>query len=121
MPTSSPDSHCFEFYFSDLDTLVQVEESDGAVVVRATRDSVSERRKQCFIRELAAEGFIPDSYRWFLLASSESFRGVRWVVDTSWVKLSEVVTIRVRCFMMRLFLSSTLLLVTLAAILILHR
>jgi hypothetical protein len=120
MPISSPDSHCFEFYFSDLDTLLQVEESDGTVVVRATRDTVSERRKQCFIRELAAEGFIPDSYRWFLLASSESFRGVRWVVDTSWVKLSEVVTIRVRRFMMRLFLSATLLLAIMTA-LIMHR
>jgi hypothetical protein len=121
MPTSSPDSRRFEFYFSDLDTLVQVEESDGAVVVRATRDNVSERRKHRFIHELAAEGFIPDSCRWFSLSSSESFCGVRWVVDTSWVKLSEVVTIRVRRFVLRLFLSATLLLLAIMAALILHR
>lgn len=118
MKTSMPDHHCFEFYFPVLDTLVLVEELDGAVVVRATRDTFSERRKHCFIRELAAEGFIPDSYRWFSLAGAESYRGVRWLVDISWVKLSEAVTVRARRFMMRLFLSASLLSVAIMAALL---
>ena len=49
----------FEFCFPNLDTLILVEESDDEVVVRATNNSFSERRKVQFIRELAAKDSFP--------------------------------------------------------------
>ena len=39
MNTSTTNSQCYEFCFPKLDTLVQVEEADGTVVIRATRDT----------------------------------------------------------------------------------
>jgi uncharacterized pyridoxamine 5'-phosphate oxidase family protein len=84
----------FEFYFPDLDNLVLVESlEDGNVRVRCTRNNLSEKRKVFFIRELAAEGFIPDNYQWFS-GSSVGSLGVTWVKDYSWVKLHAAVTRR---------------------------
>ncbi|HTQ30367.1 MAG TPA: hypothetical protein VMI53_04080 [Opitutaceae bacterium] len=108
MQSSFTETHSYEFYFPDLDTLVQVEEAGGEVIIRATRDTFSERRKCYFIRELAAEGFIPDSYEWFSLAYPESFRGVRWLVDFSWVKLPPAILTRARNSMIRMFYGAAL-------------
>ena len=92
----------FEFYFPDVDTLVQVREADGAVEIRATRNTFSERRKTAFIRELAAEGFIPDNYQWFSSGSQLSFLSVRWLVDFTWVELPHAALAGTRRFMVRL-------------------
>jgi hypothetical protein len=100
--TSAVNSQFYEFCFPTLDTLVQVEAADNAVVIRATRDTFSEERKARFIRELAAEGFISDDYRWSLPAASAEFRGVRWLVDFSWLKLHPMLIARTRRFMIRL-------------------
>ena len=78
--------HCYEFYFADLDTLVLVESSSEEVTIRATRNTFSEGRKLSFIHELAAEGFIPDNYAWVSACGSGFSRGVRWLVDLSWLK-----------------------------------
>jgi hypothetical protein len=96
----------FEFYFADLDALALVEEADGEVVVRATRDVFTSRRKEFFIRELASEGFIPDACRWTPLAEPGSFRGIRWVVDASWLRLPAAVLSRARRFVLRLWFST---------------
>lgn len=96
----------FEFSFPQLDTLVQVEESEGKVVIRATRDTFTEGRRASFIRELAAEGFIPDQYRWTLLASYRGESGIRWLIDHSWLKLNEAMVARTRRFMVRLLLGA---------------
>jgi hypothetical protein len=90
------ESRTFEFCFIELDyTLVRVEETAGEVTILATADTFSDHRKICFIRELAAEGFIPDGYRWFSLTSQETYtRGVRWLVDSSWLKLDEAILAR---------------------------
>ncbi len=109
MQASFTEAHRYEFYFPDLDTLVLVEESGGEVVIRATRDTFSERRKCYFIRELAAEGFIPDSYRWLSLARPESFHGARWTVDFSWLKLPPAILARARNSMLRMFSGAALL------------
>src|SRR5258708_7273865 len=93
---------CFEFSFPQLDTLVRVEESAGDVIIRATRDTFSEARKLCFVRELAAEGFIPEEYRWFALSGCESIGSLRWVVDFSWLKLDAAQTAHTRRIMIRL-------------------
>ena len=109
MNATSPEARVFEFYFPDVDTLVQVEELDGAVIIRATRDSFSERRKSFFVRELAAEGFIPDSYHWFSSDESPSFPGVRWRVDMSWVELPKAALAHARRFMLQLLAAGFLL------------
>jgi hypothetical protein len=85
----------FEFYLAPLDTHVLVERFDDAVVMRLSRDNLSEMRKLCFVRELAAEGFIPDECRW------RSVPPVRWVVDPSWLKLDPEVIAQTRRFMLR--------------------
>jgi hypothetical protein len=105
------ESHTFEFCFIELDyTLVRVEESAGDVTIRATADTFSNHRKICFIRELAAEGFIPDDYRWFSLTGSETYtRVVRWLVDFSWLKLDEALIARTNRLVRRFILPVTLL------------
>ncbi len=67
----------YEFYFPERDTLVLVETTPAAVIIRATRDTFSEKRKRFFIHELAAEGFIADDFEWHSLAGTEFSRGVR--------------------------------------------
>jgi len=76
-----------EFYFADVDTHVLVENAEGGPVIRATRNSFSESRKSHFVRQLAAEGYIPDRYEWFCHANSDEPQSVKWLVDRSWVRL----------------------------------
>jgi hypothetical protein len=78
----------YDFYFPDVDTLIRVESTPQSVIIRASRNTFTERRKQSFIHELAAEGFIPDDYEWLSLAGSEISRGARWVIDFSWLRIS---------------------------------
>ena len=99
----------FEFYFDRLDTLVLVETRDDAVVIRATRDTFSEQRKESFIRELAAEGFIPDECHWFSGVGGAAVARVRWLVDYSWLKPNEALAAQTRRFVTRLLASATLL------------
>ncbi|HEY4299250.1 MAG TPA: hypothetical protein VGM73_00150 [Candidatus Didemnitutus sp.] len=89
----------FEFGFPYLDTCVLVEDFGQSVTIRATRNTFTEQRKIAFIRELAAEGFIDASYQWFSLAGSESYFGVRWRVDFSWLKLPVLLLARLRRMM----------------------
>ena len=98
--------HCYEFCFPNLDTLVQVEESNDTVVIRATRDTFSELRKTWFIRELAAEGFISDAYEWFSRVDQWSSLQVRSLVNYSWLKPDEAAAARTKRFMIRLILSA---------------
>ncbi len=105
------ESRRFEFGFPQLDTLLRVEVLDDGVIVRASRDTFTAQRKACFVRELAAEGFIPDEYRWFAQEDKGEFhRGVRWLVDFSWMEISEVIAARSRRFMLRLLTCACLLL-----------
>ncbi len=95
MNTPALKTRCFEFHFRDLDTLVKVETPDpDTVIVRATRNTFSERRKVSFIRELAAEGFIPDGCQWYPLPAG--MPKIHWVIDVSWLRLSETVKARTR-------------------------
>ncbi len=88
MNSPALNTRCFEFYFRDVDTYLQVENTDPeAVVVRATRNTFSERRKISFIRQLAAEGFIPDGCQWYPLPAG--MPRIRWVIDVSWLRMSE--------------------------------
>ena len=91
----------YEFYFPDSDTLLLVQERDGAVTIRATRDTFSPRRQACFVRELIAEGFIPDHCSWFCSGWPPSGPALRWVVDRSWLVLPAAVLAESRRFMIR--------------------
>jgi len=102
MQPNTPRSDSFEFYFPHSDTLVQVETSEDDVTIRATRETFSESRKEYFIHELASEGFIPDQYRWY----SNGARGVRWILDRSWVKIDPALTAQTQRWMVTLLLSS---------------
>ena len=100
---------CYEFYFADLDTLVLVESSPDDVTVRVTRNTFSDRRKRCFIHELVAEGFIPESYAWVSVGGSGFSPEVRWLVDLSWLKGQLPDAAVSRRFMLRAFAGATVL------------
>lgn len=102
-------SRFFDFCFINLDyTLVRVEEREGDVTIRATSNTFSRRRKMYFIRELAAEGFIPDERRFLLSDSEPCSQGVRWLIDESWVKLDHANIARNHRLVKRFILPLTL-------------
>ncbi len=109
MKTHAVEPRGHEFYFANLDTLVQVEQSADAVTIRATRHTFSARRKEYFIHELAAEGFIDDRYRWFTAVGDAGTLGVRWLVDISWLKISPELTAATRRFVLRSLGAATVL------------
>jgi hypothetical protein len=84
----------FQFYFPDLDNIILVEcHEDESVTVRASKNNVPDERKIFFIRKLAAEGFIPDSYQWFS-GSVDGSNGLRWIKDYSWLIKTQKTVIR---------------------------
>jgi len=109
MKATSTPSRSFDFCFPSLDTHVRVEEEGGVVVIRASRNTFTPRRKNCFIRELAAEGFIADHHQWSSVATGESFLGVRWLVDKSWLKLDPAIRASADRFMVRSLVGAALL------------
>jgi hypothetical protein len=111
----------FEFYFANLDSLVLVETREREVIIRATRNSFSEERKVSFIHELAAEGFIPDNYRWFssFTSTSTSELNVRWLVDISWLSHNAARTTMNR-LMIRTIIGAALLWLAMMALFFLH-
>jgi hypothetical protein len=64
------------------DNLIIVENHVHRVLIRAARDNFDNARKACFIRYLAAEGYIPERF----VGQGDSDTGpfpLRWVVDHS--------------------------------------
>jgi hypothetical protein len=120
MQTQSVPPCCYEFYFQDVDTLIQVEASSASVIIRASRNTFGDQRKRRFIHGLAAEGFIPDDYEWYSLTDSGLSRGVHWRVDASWLKIDPEVTARTRRFMVRLIAGAALLWLVMMTVLFLQ-
>ena len=100
----------YEFYLRDIDTRVLVEETAAGVIIRMSRNTLSERRKASFLHELAAEGFIEDSVQW-------SPRDVRWLVDAPRTGGHRVEYSPADRFMIRLFVASGLSLLLMFALL----
>jgi len=101
---------CAEFCFPHLDTHIRVEVSDECVTIRASRDTFSSSRRESFIRNLVSEGFIPERYRWSTLGDPGiSYGGICWLVDYTWMRISEDVLAISRRFVLRLFAGSIVL------------
>ena len=90
------------------ENLILVENSEDCVVIRASRDNFSEREKVCFIRYLAAEGFISDEFEGF---RNSGWHGgsITWLVNPGWPKHERVHLRRVDRFMIQLFASASVL------------
>jgi hypothetical protein len=115
--TNTAEPTHFEFCFPSLDTQLLVEVADGEVTIRATRDTFSRRRKAMFVRQLVAEGFIPDEFRWFSPKEKESHgRGVRWLIDISWLAINKADVTRTRRFVLGLVGLASVLLVLLVGL-----
>ena len=99
----------FELSTHNPSNLVVVEQHGDSVVVRAAHDNFSERRKAFLIRQLAAEGYIPDRYESFTEDAPVS--GLIWVLDRSLLIIGPEATRRTRRFMWRLIAAGCLLLV----------
>jgi hypothetical protein len=106
MKTAPIAAPCYEFYFAPLDTLVTVENLPRGPVIRASRHTFSTERKACFIRELAAEGFIADKYRWDHAGALEE---VQWIVDRSAFMPDAAHVAQTRRFILRLVCSAAVL------------
>jgi hypothetical protein len=97
----------FEFSTFNPENLIHVENEAQRVLIHAAYDNFSPRRKSFLIRQLAAEGYIPDQYEHFSeLAWDE---GVVWVIDRSLIAIGPGVTRRSGRLMRRLLLGGCLL------------
>lgn len=108
----------FEFIFPSLGTLVRVETRDSSVTVRASSDSFSDQRKEFFVRELVAEGFIPESSAWGPISSDEAPRiGVLWIVDRSILEIDPAIRAGANRLLLRVLSGSVLLFAVLLGLL----
>ena len=74
-----------EFYRHQPYNLLLVEVGADGIIIRAALDNFSDSQKSSFIRELAAEGFIPDQYQWLCNTSANGCADVKWIIDRSWL------------------------------------
>jgi hypothetical protein len=89
--------------------LIVVENETENVIFRAAYDNFSERRKAFLVRQLAAEGYIPDCFEEFTEYRPSS--GLVWVIDRSLLFVAPEASRRCSRFMRRLVLGGCLLLV----------
>jgi hypothetical protein len=101
MNPSRQSPRSYTFSFPRLDTVVEVEAIEDSVVIHASRNTFSPARKACFLRELAAEGFIAEEH-----AASWKAESVRWKVDPAGFMPDAEHEASTRRFMLRLFFSA---------------
>jgi len=101
----------FEFVHRHPDCILKVENHETGVRICATRDGFSARDKEFFVRHLAAEGFIPDRYRWFSGDCDAPSSALDWCVDYCSVNDSGAAVPRPRAngFMIRLLVCASIL------------
>lgn len=90
------------------ENVILVENSEDSVAIHAARDNFSEGAKVCFIRYLAAEGFISDEFEDFRKSGWHG-TSITWTVDQSWAKPGPAYLQRVDRFMIQLFASASVL------------
>jgi hypothetical protein len=102
MKAIAPGPLVFDFNFPRKYTLLKVEVWEGAVTVRATRNTFSALGKAAFVRGLVAEGFIPEDFSFAAVGEGKpAGRTVRWIVDPPWQKLDEAMAARTRRLVLR--------------------
>jgi hypothetical protein len=109
---------CFEFSFPQLETLASVECMADEVVIRTSRNTLSEERKAAFIRELASEGFIPDHCYWLHSGGDSMPCRVRWLVDPAWWMPDAESKARTSRFMFKVLATTALLWVIMLVLLL---
>jgi hypothetical protein len=90
----------FEITTLNPTNLIAIESSGGNVLVRAAKNNFSGRRKAFLIRQLAAEGYIPDRFQTF--TEDEPVAGLTWVLDRSLLEVGREATLRTGKFMRRM-------------------
>jgi hypothetical protein len=100
--------------------LILVENNEDGVVIHAARDNLSERGKACFIRYLAAEGFISDDFERFGKSGSRRTTSITWVVERDRAQRQPTRLERADRFMIQLFVSASVLWLALMAYAFLH-
>jgi hypothetical protein len=86
MKLSSHEDGVSEFLTRRPENYLRVENKQNGVVIRMIQNNFTPARMSAFVRYLAAEGFIPEHYRWFSDPDSGSGLSVRWVHDSSWAE-----------------------------------
>ena len=85
------------------ENIIVIDSHKNRVIFRAAYNNFSDRRKAFLIRQLAAEGYIPDCYESF---SERSWpRSLSWVVDRSLIEIGAEATRRSQRAMQRLILT----------------
>jgi hypothetical protein len=104
-------SQTLEFLHRRPGCVLRVENHETKVRIRASSDAFSTRDKEFFVRHLAAEGFIPDRYRWFSGDCNEPSSGIDWHVEDCCVNDSGagVPRRRANAFMVRLLVCFSIL------------
>ena len=80
-----------EFVHRRPDNRILVENGENGVVIHATRNNFSPARKRAFVREIAAEGFIPDQFEWLVDSGIENVPGLIWIIDGSGAQAHSIV------------------------------
>jgi hypothetical protein len=103
------EAHSYEFRFPHLDTVLRLEVQSENVTVYASRDTFSVLRKELFIREVAAEGFIDSYMSGFGNDTAALCSGIHWILDDRPLPICKTSEARAQRFARRTFTSSVLL------------
>jgi hypothetical protein len=104
-----------QLHLRNPNNLILLENNVDGVVIRAARDNLSERAKACFIRYLAAEGFISDEFKSFGKSGSHHTTSITWVVEQNCARRQHSRLQRVERFMIQLLISASALWLALLA------
>jgi hypothetical protein len=74
-----------QFSLSHPQNFLLIENQGDKVIIRAARDNLSPGAKVCFVRYLAAEGYIPGKYQWLVDNGAQFNSGLSWLFDDSWI------------------------------------
>jgi hypothetical protein len=107
MPVRATLPVSFQFSTHNPQNLIVVENHEDRVLFRAAYNSFSERRKAFLVRQLAAEGYIPDCFEHYTEEVSDP--GLVWVLDRSLLYVAPAARRRCSRFMARLVVGGCLL------------
>jgi len=113
MSLSCQPPRSYSFAFPRLDTVIEVESVADRLVVHASRDTFSRDRKACFLRGLAAEGFIAEEW-------ASDWAAVRWIVEPDRFMPDQAHRAKTGRFMLRLLTSAFALWLSLLALMFLQ-